>query len=186
MPEWWDQLWSDPEKLKRLGDQFGAAGAGALQGGMRGGGWRGSLAGFLGGFQQGGKAYDEAAQAQAQAKIAGMKAKLPASAYIPGEVLKAMADQGKVPADLLAMGAGGAPGGAVAPGGPGGRPGAPGAPGGPGGPAITPSGNLQLDQFREMALSGKVPREELIAAMRKMGLNPALLGGFGDRGASAF
>lgn len=193
MPEWWDQLWSDPEKLKRLGEQFGQAGAGALTGGMGGRGWRGSLAGFLGGFEKGGKSYDEAQLNQAQAKLAGTKARMPAWTHLPPGYVewatKRGIDVSTIPdADILRGAAPGMapPGGTAPPGAPGAAP-PPGAPPGPpGGPPGGGSGDPQIERFRAVAAAGKVPRDQIIAEMRRLGLNPALLGGYGDRGTSAF
>src|SRR5262245_11834607 len=188
----WNDLFSDPEKLKRFGDMMGSAGAGAFTGGMRGGGWRGSLAGFLGGMDKGAQSYDQSQLNQAQAKIARMKASMPASAQLPDAVLKGLIDAAKIPKGIGAwikaqqQAPGGAPGAVLPPGGPG-QPAPPGgAPGAPAGPPGGGSGDPRVERFRQVAASGKVPRDQIIAEMVRLGLNPALLGGYGDRGPAPF
>lgn len=180
-----DQLFKDPERLKRLGDQFGAAGAGALQGGQRGGGWRGSLAGFLGGFDKGGKSYDEGQLNQAQAKLAGTKARMPAWTHLPagyvewatkrGIDVSSLKDEDILRGTAPGMGA---PGGAAPPGAPGGQPAPGGAPGAPGGPPGGGSGDPAIDEARALLKARPDMRATIIQRLIAAGKNPALLGGF--------
>jgi hypothetical protein len=202
----WDALFGSDEEQKlmaagnpsnamnarlRLASQLAAAAKGAFEGKGAGG----ALAGFVGGLAGGGKGYDEDRVSQAQAKIAGIKAGMPAWTQLPPEFLKGALAQRMDPSRLTAadLGLGGSPAPPGAPPAPGGPPPVPGAPpmpgtppagpvappgGPPGGrPTPAPSGDPIIDQARAAVLAGADPKA-VAQRLLAMGKNPNLLGGF--------